>query len=124
MTENCKLTLTDLRDGDVLTWRPTNRHAREGTAVVSMREDGRLIVADTYWGSGNGNHVPSAAEIATGAVEWNLNDFEPLDRNRHASWGDYDPDDRRSIRPRADQWHLSVLQSRSRRRGHQRSRAQ
>lgn len=95
-TAPAPLTLDDLREGDVLKWTPANRHAHEGTAVVHRRDDGTLYAVDTFWGSGSGNHVLRAFEIATATVEWNKHSFRQAD-GRRETWSDYAPGDRRII---------------------------
>ncbi|WP_248581574.1 hypothetical protein [Nocardioides sp. InS609-2] len=95
-TDPAPLTVDDLQEDDVLRWIPESRHTYEGAAVVHGREDGSLYAVDTFWGSGNGNHVLTPAEIATATVEWNINDFRPADA-RVETWSDFAPEDRRHL---------------------------
>jgi hypothetical protein len=88
-----------LKPGDVLHYRPSQHHCREGVALVV---DGRLA-RDTYWGlsPGHDSHALTEAELDTATVCFNTYDYELLDGNqRHASrgkWETYHPDDRGRI---------------------------
>ncbi len=88
--DSTTLTIDDLRDGDVLRWRPADRHCREGIAVVQTRSGGTLYAADTFWGSTMGPYILRPDEIATATVEWNLADYRPFDPNTQ-TLADYAP---------------------------------
>lgn len=89
----------ELRAGDVVSYLPKDGpHCREATAIVV--EDGRAF--DTFWGPERDqySHWLTPSEKATVEVEFNLDDFEPLDRyasRSAATWKTYHPDDRARI---------------------------
>jgi len=89
-----------LREGDVFTYRPDERHCREGMAIVSDRADGSHILRDTFWGSGSDCHILTADEMGTVEPLFNLADFDELDRyarDSKSAWEAYHPDNRRVI---------------------------
>lgn len=87
-----------LRDGDVVSYTPTDRWCHEGTAIAVQRGN-RMLLLDTYWGS----HDPAVlteSETASAALMFNLADYDELDRYLHSSpvtWEKYAPADRQLI---------------------------
>ena len=64
--------------GDVVDYEREREWCREGVAVVRERQDGLLVLADTYWQGGSGTHVLTSAEVATATLRFNVNDYREL----------------------------------------------
>ncbi len=97
------------RVGDVVRYSPQPRFpgqrdvrwCREGTAIAEKRDDGRLVLVDTFWGSGSDNHVLTDAELATAEIRFNLNDYDALKEYprgaSHDTWMKYAPAHRETV---------------------------
>lgn len=77
--------------GDVVRYSREERHCREGQAIAETRGD-RIILIDTFWGSGMDAHVLTEAELATAEFQFNLRDYRPVTRNE--TWADFHPSNR------------------------------
>ena len=95
----------DYTPGTVVRYAPDpSRHdpmwCREGLAIAEKRRhDGRVVLADTYWGSGSETHIVRDDEMASIEVLFHLDDYEELDRWRPdvQRWKTYAPEDRQRI---------------------------
>lgn len=90
------------RSGDVVrydTLTMPSRHCREGWAIAKERNDGRVVLLDTFWGSTD-NHVLTDEEVATAELVFNLADydeFDQYDRSSSARWETYKREDRETV---------------------------
>ena len=88
--------MSEFRVGDVVHYQTDNRWCKEETAIAREGRDG-IVLADTFWGSGNDCHILRGPEIETAQVLFNLSDFRELDRHERHTWQDYNPADREVI---------------------------
>lgn len=83
----------DLREGDVIRYRPRTNHCREGMAVVERSRDGSMIVLDTFW-----THDRARVELTEGEYEvlFNLAGYYLFERGQR-QWFRYAPADRARV---------------------------
>ena len=79
-----------LRPGDVVTYEPENRWCHDGWAIAESRDDGRIVLVDTYWVSGGHLVNPESYEVL-----FNLADYDCVERREQ--WEKYAEVDRRRI---------------------------
>lgn len=87
-----------LKEGDVLSYVPSQHHCRQGTALVT----GNGPAFDTFWGicPDNQSHFLTPSEMASAEVVFNVNEYDMLDQygsGSEAKWRTYHPDDRGRI---------------------------
>lgn len=86
--------MTDFRTGDILRYDPTDRHCREGYAVVT--EHG---IFDTYWRGvdatrDGASYLIADEEIETARLVVNVDEVREFGRHEYPSFEHYDADDR------------------------------
>jgi hypothetical protein len=62
-----------------------------------MNGVGRVILVDTFWGSMSDAHVLTATEAATASLQFNVGDYDELQRRDGYQWKNYAPADRARI---------------------------
>jgi len=87
----------DFRPGVVIRYTPSNRHCREGIALIN---DAGYAV-DTFWGSSCcDSHILHEDDLASAQVEFDTADFDELQAHAvvsRATWEKYAPADRARI---------------------------
>jgi hypothetical protein len=82
----------DLREGDVVRYRPEEHHCHEGMAIArKMPPNGAIELFDTYWGYPDKRVAPREYEVL-----FNLADYELFERGLE-QWRRYAPEDRARI---------------------------
>lgn len=88
------------RPNDVVRYRPSEHHCREGVAIAKKLGSG-VVLVDTFWQSGShDDHVLTESEIATGETAFNIDDYDELDRfasSCEALWNKYATIDREVV---------------------------
>lgn len=64
--------------GDVVDYGRERDWCREGVAAVRERQDGSLVLADTFWEGGSETHILTSAEVATAVLRFNVNGYREL----------------------------------------------
>lgn len=91
--------MTLFAPGDVVRYRPSQHHCREGMAIAEERS-GRIMLFDTFWASSGDRHVLTHDEIATAELEFRISDYDELDQSHRSMsgvWKKYAPADRQTI---------------------------
>lgn len=90
----------NFRPNDVVRYRPSEHHCREGIAIAKDYGSG-VVLVDTFWQSGSQHdHVLTENEVATIELIFNTDDYDELDRYNSSSerlWNRYATSDRQVV---------------------------
>lgn len=88
------------RPNDVVRYRPSEHHCREGIAIAKVCGSS-VVLVDTFWQSGShDDHVLTAGEKASAEIVFNIEDYDELDRYMSFSeelWNKYAASDRQVV---------------------------
>lgn len=92
--------MNTFRLNDVVRYRPTEHHCREGVAVAKNC-DSSVVLVDTFWQSGShDDHVLTEGEVSAAELIFNIEDYDELDQYVSSSrelWNKYATSDRQVV---------------------------